>query len=62
VSQLKAKSQEKGEHAFDKRFAIAQELTIGGFVLKIDGDGPVYAWLFGGVMHVSPRLSGLCYA
>jgi hypothetical protein len=54
VSQLKAKSQEKGEHAFDKRFAIAQELTIGGFVLKIDGDGPVCAWLFRLASHRSP--------
>ena len=30
VCQLQAKGQEKGEHAFDKRFAIAQELKIGG--------------------------------
>jgi hypothetical protein len=59
---LKANGQDEGQHAFEKRFPIAQELKVGGFVLKIDGDGPVYAWLFGCVMHVPPRLSGLCYA
>ena len=56
VCQLKAQGQDKGEHAFDKRFAIAQELTIGGFVVKIDGDGPIGAGLVSGVSHGS--LSG----
>src|SRR5215471_2094976 len=46
----------------EKRLPIAQELQIGRFVLKIDGDGPVCAWLFGGVTHVPPRLLGLYYA
>jgi hypothetical protein len=54
VSQLQAKGQEEGEHAFDKRFAIAQELKIGGFVVKIDGDGPIYAGLVSGIAHGSP--------
>jgi len=54
VCQLKAKGQEKGEHAFDKRFAIAQELKIGGFVVKIDGDGPICAGLVSGISHGSP--------
>jgi len=61
VEELKADGQDEGQHAFEKRFPIAQELKVGCFVLKIDGDGPVYAWLFGCVMHVPPRLSGLCY-
>ena len=32
VFELKAKGEEKSEDAFDKRFAIAQELIIGRFV------------------------------
>ena len=41
--QLQAKGEEKGEYTFDKRFAVAQQLHIGRFVLKINGDGPVFA-------------------
>jgi hypothetical protein len=62
VCELKADRQDEGQHTFDKGLPIAQELQGGRFVLKIDGDGPVCAWLFGGVTHVPPRLSGLCYA
>ena len=62
VCELKADRQDEGQHTFEKRLPIAQELKVGRFVLKIDGDGPVCAWLFGGVTHVPPRLSGLCYA
>jgi hypothetical protein len=54
VCQLQAQGQEKGEHAFDKRLAIAQELTIGGFVVKINGDGPIGAGLVSGISHGSP--------
>jgi hypothetical protein len=53
VSELKAQGQDKGEHTFDKRFAIAQQLIIGRFVLKVDGNGPVFAGLAGGVAHGS---------
>ena len=42
MCELKAKGQEKDEHAFDKRLAVAQELNVGRFVLKITGDGPVF--------------------
>jgi hypothetical protein len=62
VCQLKAQGQEKGEDAFDKGLAITKQLRVGRFVLKINGDGPVCAWLFGCVTHVPPRLSSLCYA
>jgi hypothetical protein len=51
VCELKAKGEEKGEDAFDKRFAIAKQLIIGRFVLKVDGDGPVFTALAGGVAH-----------
>ena len=43
VFELKAKSQEKGEHAFDKRLAVAKQLKVGRFVSKIDSDGTVFA-------------------
>jgi hypothetical protein len=45
--QLQAKGEKKGEHTFDKRFAVAQQLHIGRFVLKINGDGPIFAGLTG---------------
>jgi hypothetical protein len=62
VCELKADGQDEGQHTFEKRLPIAQELQVGRFVLKIDGDGPIGAWLFGCVTHVPPRLLGLCYA
>jgi hypothetical protein len=60
VGELKADRQDEGQHTFEKRLPIAQELKVGRFVVKIDGDGPVCAWLFGCVTHAPPRLSGLC--
>ena len=54
VGELKAERQDEGQHTFEKRLPIAQELKVGRFVLKIDGDGPVCAWLFGCVTHVPP--------
>ena len=51
--ELKAQGEEKGEHTFDKRFAVAQQLHIGRFVLKINRDGPVFAGLMGGGSHES---------
>jgi hypothetical protein len=54
VCELKAKGEEKGEDAFDKRLAIAQELNVGGFTVKIDGDGPIFAGLVSGIAHGSP--------
>jgi hypothetical protein len=54
VCELQAKGEEKGEHAFDKRLPIAQELKVGRFVSKIDSDGAVFAGPFGCCTHVSP--------
>ena len=51
--ELKAKGEEKGEDAFDKRFAIAKQLIIGRFVVKVDSNGPVITSLAGGVAHGS---------
>src|SRR5713101_1253636 len=54
VCELKAEREEQGEHTLNERFAVAQQLKIGRFVLKIDGDGPVFACSFGCLSHVSP--------
>jgi hypothetical protein len=53
MCQLKAEGEDEGEDAFDKRLAIAQELKVGSFVVKIDGDGPVFAGLASGGSHGS---------
>ena len=52
--QLQAQGEEKGEHTFDKRFAVAQQLHIGRFVLKINGNGPVFAGLTDSGSHALP--------
>jgi hypothetical protein len=53
VFELKAKGQEKGEHAFDKGLAIAKQLKVGRFILKINRDGPVFTGLAGCIVHGS---------
>jgi hypothetical protein len=40
VCELKVDGQDEGEHTFDKDFAIAKQLKVGRFILKIDRDGP----------------------
>jgi hypothetical protein len=54
VCELKAQGQEESHDAFDKRLAIAEELKGGGFVVKIDGDGPVLSSSFARLAQVSP--------
>jgi hypothetical protein len=54
VYELKAKGQEKGEDEFDKRPAVVNQVEVGGFVAKIDSDGPVFSRQFGRCAHVSP--------
>src|SRR5919198_3699301 len=54
VGELKAQGQHEGEHAFDKGLAITKQLNVSRFVLKINGDGPVFAGLASGVWHGSP--------
>jgi hypothetical protein len=53
VIELEAKSQEKGQNEVNERFAIAQQLKVGGFIVKIDGEGTVLAGRFGALSHVS---------
>jgi hypothetical protein len=56
VVELEAEGQEKGEDKFDKCFAIVNELQVGGWLLKIDGDRAVLPRRFGGLSHVSSPL------
>jgi hypothetical protein len=54
VLQLPAEGPHEGEDTFEQGLPIAQPMTVGGFVLKIDGDGPVCAGLAGRVAHGHP--------
>jgi hypothetical protein len=54
VFQLKAKRQEEGEYKLEKRLAITKQLKVGGFVLEIDGDRPIFAGLASLFGHGSP--------
>src|SRR4029450_13439195 len=54
VFELKAQGQEKSHHQFHKGLAVAKQLHVGRFVLKIDGDGPVFTGLAGSAAHGSP--------
>jgi hypothetical protein len=53
MEELKAKGQEEGEDAFDKRLPVVNQAEVGGFVVKIDSDGPVFAGLAVGGSHGS---------
>jgi hypothetical protein len=53
VGELKAESEEKREHEFNKRFGGAQERKVGHLIAEVDGDRAVVAYRFGGVCHVS---------
>ena len=54
VGERKAESEEQGEHACDKRFAMAQALHGGGFLGQSDGEGPLCAGLVSGWAPGSP--------
>ena len=56
VRELKAKSEEKREHALDKRLGVAHEGTLGGLIVEVDGDRAVVAGWFGGLSHGSPSV------
>ena len=53
VYELKAESEEKREHEFNKRFGGAQERKVGRLIAEVNGDRAVVAYRFGGVFHVS---------
>ena len=43
VCELEADSEEKGEDDLEERLGVTQELSVGRFVVEIDGDGTVLA-------------------
>jgi len=51
--ELKAKGEEKGKDELDKRLAVVKELTVGRFIVEIDGDGAVIAGLAAGQAHLA---------
>jgi len=51
---LKPEGHDERQHQFDKRLAVAQQLNVGRFVLKINGGSPVFSRRFGRYAHVSP--------
>jgi ParB-like chromosome segregation protein Spo0J len=54
VFQLKTQRQDERQHQFHQGLAVAKQLKVGRFVLKIDGDRAVFAGLVGRVAHGSP--------
>ena len=54
VFQLKADGEDKGEDTFDKRLAVCNEVEVGRFISKIDGDRAVFSRWFGRRTPVSP--------
>ncbi len=56
MPELKAKGQEKGEDTLDKGLRVAKQLKVGGFILKINGDGAVVPSRFGWACPVSPSV------
>jgi len=53
VCELEADRQDKGKDELDKRFGVAQELSVGCLIAEVDGESAVLACRFGGVSHVS---------
>jgi hypothetical protein len=54
LPQLKAQGEDESDHQFDKGLAVVKQLQTGRFVLKIDGDSPVFTGRAGGGSHGSP--------
>ena len=52
--ELKADREDKRQNELNEGFAIADQLKISGLILEINGDGTVFSYGFGGVVHVSP--------
>jgi hypothetical protein len=53
VFELKAEGEKESDHQFYKGLAVANELKVGRFVPKIDGDGAVFSSRFSRCAHVS---------
>jgi hypothetical protein len=58
--QLKADREDESHHPFDKGLAVATQLNVGRFIMKIDGDRVVLPRLGGCFAPcVTPRSSGI---
>ena len=51
VFELKAQGHHEGKDTLEKGFAITKQLHVGGFILEIDGDRPVFAGLARAVLR-----------
>ena len=60
VLQLTAKGHDAGHDTGEKRLAVATHLEGGRFARKIDGDGAVFPWWFGGATPGSPPGQMVC--
>ena|ERR1700757_3645829 len=58
--ELKAEGQEKGKDTCEKRCAVAKQLKVGRFILKINRDGPVFTGLADGGSYCHPQVDGRC--
>ena len=56
MCELEADSEEKGEDDLEERLGVAQERSIGRFIVEIDSNGTVLACRFDGLSHVSPSV------
>jgi hypothetical protein len=54
VCELEAESEEKGEDDLEERLGVAQELSVGRFIVEIDSDGTVVPRPCDAVSNVSP--------
>jgi hypothetical protein len=52
--ELKPKGQDERHQQFETRLAVSKYLKVIIFILKIDGDSPVFSRRFGPCTHVSP--------
>ena len=54
--ELKAEREDKGEDKLDKRFAVADQVEVGRWVLEVNGDCAILACRFGSLSHISPSV------
>jgi hypothetical protein len=54
MCELQAHGEEKGEHTFDKRLPVGNQVKVGCGVSKVDGDSAVFSRRFRRCAHVLP--------
>ena len=52
--ELKAQGEEKGEHTFDKRLPVCNQVKVGRVISKVNGDSAVFSRRFRCCAHVLP--------